>query len=35
VRTLCNHNPAALRGRVLGDFYLNGNRADFDEGRVF
>lgn len=35
VRTLCNHNPAALRGRVLGDFYLNGSRADFDEGRVF
>ena len=35
VRTLCNHNPAALRGRVLGDFYLNGTRADFDEGRVF
>ncbi len=35
VRTLCNHNPAALRGRVLGDFYLNGVRADFDEGRVF
>ena len=35
VRTLCNHNPAALRGRVLGDFYLNGARADFDEGRVF
>lgn len=35
VRTLCNHNPASLRGRVLGDFYLNGVRADFDEGRVF
>ncbi|RYE52181.1 MAG: acyl-CoA dehydrogenase, partial [Hyphomicrobiales bacterium] len=35
VRTLCNHNPVSLRGRVLGDFYLNGNRADFDEGRVF
>lgn len=35
IRTLCNHNPAALRGRVLGDFYLNGARADFDEGRVF
>lgn len=35
VRTLCNHNPAALRGRVLGDFYLNGVRDDFDEGRVF
>lgn len=35
IRTLCNHNPAALRGRVLGDFYLNGTRADFDEGRVF
>ena len=35
VRTLCNHNPAALRGRVLGDFYLNGTRAEFDEGRVF
>jgi len=35
VRTLCNHNPAALRGRVLGDFYLNGVRTDFDEGRVF
>lgn len=35
VRTLCNHNPPALRGRVLGDFYLNGTRDDFDEGRVF
>ncbi|HZU64662.1 MAG TPA: acyl-CoA dehydrogenase family protein [Novosphingobium sp.] len=35
VRTLLNHNPALLRGRVLGDFYLNGERADFDEGRVF
>lgn len=35
VRTLCNHNPAALRGRVLGDYYLNGARTDFDEGRVF
>lgn len=35
VRTLANHNPAFLRGRVLGDFYLNGVRADFDEGRVF
>lgn len=34
-RTLCNHNPASLRGRVLGDFYLNGVRDDFDEGRVF
>lgn len=35
VRTLLNHNPASLRGRVLGDFYLNGARDDFDEGRVF
>jgi alkylation response protein AidB-like acyl-CoA dehydrogenase len=35
VRTLCNHNPAALRARVLGDYVLNGERADFDEGRVF
>ena len=35
VRTLANHNPAFLRGRVLGDYYLNGERADFDEGRVF
>lgn len=35
VRTIANHNPAFLRGRVLGDFYLNGVRADFDEGRVF
>ncbi|MCE7796685.1 acyl-CoA dehydrogenase family protein [Sphingobium sufflavum] len=35
VRTLCNHNPASLRGRVLGDYYLNGVRDDFDEGRVF
>jgi len=35
VRTLCNHNPALLRGRVLGDYYLNGTRDDFDEGRVF
>jgi alkylation response protein AidB-like acyl-CoA dehydrogenase len=35
VRTLLNHNPAALRGRVLGDYALNGQRSDFDEGRVF
>jgi hypothetical protein len=35
IRTLCNHNPAFLRGRVLGDFYLNDTRDDFDEGRVF
>lgn len=35
VRTLLNHNPALLRGRVLGDYYLNGTRDDFDEGRVF
>jgi len=35
VRTLANHNPAFLRGRVLGDYYLNGVRDDFDEGRVF
>ena len=35
VRTLCNHTPASLRGRVMGDFYLNGARDDFDEGRVF
>jgi alkylation response protein AidB-like acyl-CoA dehydrogenase len=35
VRTLLNHNPAMLRGRVLGDYYLNGTRDDFDEGRVF
>jgi alkylation response protein AidB-like acyl-CoA dehydrogenase len=35
VRTLANHNPAFLRARVLGDYYLNGVRADFDEGRVF
>jgi len=31
---LANHNPAFLRGRVLGVYYLNGERADFDEGRV-
>jgi len=24
-----------LKGRVIGDYYLNGERADFDEGRVF
>ncbi|MDB5724404.1 MAG: Acyl-CoA dehydrogenase type 2 domain [Novosphingobium sp.] len=35
IRTLCNHNPGFLRGRVLGDYYLNDERADFDEGRVF
>lgn len=35
VRTLLNHNPALLRGQVLGDFYLHGARDDFDEGRVF
>ncbi|PNU05552.1 acyl-CoA dehydrogenase [Novosphingobium guangzhouense] len=35
VRTLCNHNPAALRARVIGDYVINGVRDDFDEGRVF
>jgi alkylation response protein AidB-like acyl-CoA dehydrogenase len=35
IRTLCNHNPAFLRGRVLGDYYLNDVRDDFEEGRVF
>jgi alkylation response protein AidB-like acyl-CoA dehydrogenase len=35
IRTILNHNPAALRNRVLGDYYLNGVRADFDEARVF
>ncbi len=35
IRTLCNHNPGFLRGRVLGDFYLNDVRTDFEEGRVF
>jgi alkylation response protein AidB-like acyl-CoA dehydrogenase len=35
IRTILNHNPAQLRGRVLGDYYLNGVRDDFDEGRVF
>lgn len=35
IRTLCNHNPGFLRGRVLGDYYLNGVRTDFEEGRVF
>ena len=35
IRTILNHNPAMLRGRVLGDYYLNNERADFDEGRVF
>lgn len=35
IRTLANHNPGFLRARVLGDYYLNDERADFDEGRVF
>lgn len=35
VRTILNHNPASLRGRVIGDWMLNGVRTDFDEGRVF
>jgi alkylation response protein AidB-like acyl-CoA dehydrogenase len=35
VRTILNHNPLFLKGRVIGDYYLNGVRADFDEGRVF
>ena len=35
VRTILNHNPASLRGRVIGDWLLNGVRTDFDEGRVF
>ncbi|MDB5712966.1 MAG: Acyl-CoA dehydrogenase type 2 domain [Sphingomonadales bacterium] len=35
IRTLANHNPGFLRARVLGDYYLNETRTDFDEGRVF
>jgi alkylation response protein AidB-like acyl-CoA dehydrogenase len=35
IRTILNHNPLLLKGRVIGDFYLNGVRTDFDEGRVF
>ncbi len=35
IRTILNHNPAALRARVVGDYLLNGVRTDFDEGRVF
>ncbi|MDY0747679.1 acyl-CoA dehydrogenase family protein [Paucibacter sp. R3-3] len=35
IRTILNHNPIKLRGRVIGDYVLNGARADFDEGRVF
>jgi alkylation response protein AidB-like acyl-CoA dehydrogenase len=35
IRTILNHNPLLLKGRVIGDYYLNGVRADFDEGRVF
>lgn len=35
IRTILNHNPLFLKGRVIGDYYLNGVRADFDEGRVF
>jgi alkylation response protein AidB-like acyl-CoA dehydrogenase len=35
IRTILNHNPLLLKGRVIGDYYLNGVRDDFDEGRVF
>ena len=35
IRTILNHNPIKLRARVIGDYVLNGVRADFDEGRVF
>jgi alkylation response protein AidB-like acyl-CoA dehydrogenase len=35
IRTILNHNPLLLKGRVIGDYYLNGARSDFDEGRVF
>lgn len=35
IRTLLNHNPLLLKGRVIGDYLLNGVRDDFDEGRVF
>jgi alkylation response protein AidB-like acyl-CoA dehydrogenase len=35
IRTILNHNPLLLKGRVVGDYHLNGVRTDFDEGRVF
>lgn len=35
IRTILNHNPLLLKGRVIGDYHLNGTRDDFDEGRVF
>lgn len=35
IRTILNHNPLLLKGRVIGDYQLNGVRDDFDEGRVF
>jgi alkylation response protein AidB-like acyl-CoA dehydrogenase len=35
IRTIMNHNPLFLKGRVIGDYYLNDVRDDFDEGRVF
>lgn len=35
IRTILNHNPLLLKGRVIGDYHLNGVRTDFDEGRVF
>ncbi|ACB95477.1 acyl-CoA dehydrogenase family protein [Beijerinckia indica] len=35
IRTLLNHNPLFLKARVVGDYYLNGTRTDFDEGRIF
>ncbi|RJF86348.1 acyl-CoA dehydrogenase [Oleomonas cavernae] len=35
IRTILNHNPLLLKGRVIGDYLLNGARDDFDEGRVF
>ncbi len=34
IRTILNHNPLLLKGRVIGDYYLNGVRTDFDEAQV-
>lgn len=35
IRTVLNHNPLALKARVVGDYYLNGTTTHLLEGRVF
>ena len=35
LRTIFNHNPLGHKTRVLGDWHLNGNAQEFENGRVF